>query len=61
MLDLNGGTGLFGDFLFIVAYTLKSSFYKGRRRVIRLEARRALALVAPEGRLCIDGETYRGE
>jgi hypothetical protein len=58
--DITGGTGLLGDVLFIIVYTLKSSFYKGKQKVSRTHARKELLKNCPEGRLHIDGETYYG-
>lgn len=59
--DFTGGTGLLGDCLFVVACTLRASFYEGKHRVMRLNARIELTKTAPIlGRLNIDGRTYRG-
>ena len=60
MLDLNGGTGLLSEALFIAARTLRASYFLGRRRVMRRNALHRVNQKAPVGRLNIDGESYYG-
>ena len=60
MLDLNGGTGLVSDALFIAAYALKRSFFTGTRELKRHRIRSNLNKRVPVGRLRIDGESYYG-
>jgi len=58
MLDFSGGTSLLNDALFCAAWHLRRSFYRGKLRVLKRNARYELNQSAPEGRLNIDGETY---
>lgn len=58
MNDFTGGTSLHTMALSFAVYYLRQSFYRGRRRYLKREARHYLELSAPEGRLHIDGVTY---